>query len=64
MKKEDLSKLSVEELQGRVAETQKRLNGLKLTHAVSPIENPIQLRFIRKDIARLQTELNSRKRQN
>lgn len=64
MKKEDLSNLSVEDLQKRVAETQLQLNSMKLTHAVSPIENPIQLRNIRKNIARLQTELNSRKPQN
>jgi large subunit ribosomal protein L29 len=29
-------------------------------HAISPIENPIQLRYMRRNIARLLTELNKR----
>ena len=64
MKKQDLSKLSVEELVSQIVDTQKQLNNMKLTHTISPIENPIQLRFIRRNVARLNTELNSRKNQN
>jgi large subunit ribosomal protein L29 len=30
---------------------------MKLAHAISPIENPIQIRDMRKTIARLETEL-------
>ena len=33
---------------------------LKLTHALSPLENPLQIREARKTIARLSTELSSR----
>lgn len=64
MKKEDLSNLSVEELQNKVEGMQKQYNSLKLSHAITPIENPIQLKFIRKDIARIKTELSNRSRQN
>ena len=33
------------------------LRRLKLAHRISPIENPIQIRDLRKTIARLETEL-------
>ena len=31
-----------------------------MAHAVSPLENPIQLRFIRRSIARIATEITNR----
>ena len=33
---------------------------LKMAHAVSPLENPIQIKAVRKSIARIMTELNKR----
>ena len=33
---------------------------MKLTHVVSPLENPLQIRNIRRTIARLKTELLKR----
>jgi large subunit ribosomal protein L29 len=37
-----------------------KYNELKMAHAVSPLENPIQIRFIRRSIARIVTEINNR----
>ena len=37
-----------------------KLQQLKLTHAISPLENPSQLKLMRKDIARMKTELRQR----
>ena len=31
-----------------------------MNHKVSPIENPIQIKFLRRDIARLKTEILNR----
>ncbi len=36
------------------------LTKMKLNHAVSPLDNPMKLRFARKNIARLLTELKKR----
>jgi len=33
---------------------------MKLTHAVSPVENPLQIRNLRRTIARLKTEIFKR----
>ena len=60
MKKEDISNLSLEELQSRVAEEQARLNKLKFSHAVTRLENPNQLRMARKSIARLLTNITQK----
>ena len=37
-----------------------KLNQLKLNHAVSPLENPSQIKSVRRDIARLKTVLRQR----
>ena len=41
-------------------EQKKKYNELKMAHAVSPLENPIQLRSIRRSIARIATEITNR----
>ena len=33
---------------------------MKMTHAISPIENPMQIKSLRKTIARINTELTVR----
>lgn len=57
MKKADIKNLSTEDIQNKLAEVKVDFNKLKLSHAISPIENPIQIRDMRKTIARLETEL-------
>ncbi|MBN9293513.1 MAG: 50S ribosomal protein L29 [Flavobacteriia bacterium] len=63
MKKEDITKLSLEELTGRVNSSVEQLAKTKLAHAVSPIENAVQIRTLRRNIARLKTELTKRETQ-
>ena len=53
--------LSVEDLKARILEDKQRLKKVEFAHAISPLENPMNIRRLRKDIARLKTELNSRK---
>lgn len=56
--------LSVDELQGKLAAEQEHLSKLKFAHAISPLENPMQIKLARKLVARLQTELKARELQN
>jgi large subunit ribosomal protein L29 len=37
-----------------------RLKKLQFTHVITPLENPMSIRALRKDIARLKTELKKR----
>ena len=57
MKKSDIKNLSAGDIQNKLAEVKADFNKMKLAHAISPIENPIQIRDMRKTIARLETEL-------
>jgi len=56
----DIKSLSSEHIVAKVKEDKDVLAKLRFAHAVSPIENPMRIKFLRKDIARLITELNSR----
>ena len=48
------------DLKARLQEDQQRLKKLEFAHAISPLENPMTIRGLRKDIARLKTELKKR----
>jgi large subunit ribosomal protein L29 len=63
MKQQEIVQLSVGDLQERVADFKEQLIKLELTHAVSPLENPLQIRELRKTVARLSTELTKREKQ-
>ena len=60
----DLTELSVEELYERINEEQGKFVKLRFNHAVAQLENPLTLRHIRRDIARLKTELRVRELNN
>ena len=60
MKQSEILKLSNEELSERLGESKKSYSELKMTHAVSPLENPIQLRTLRRTVARIATEITKR----
>jgi large subunit ribosomal protein L29 len=63
MKQQEITKLSVEDLNSRIADVSTQLTKMKLTHGVAPMENPIQIRMVRKTVARLKTELTKREAQ-
>jgi large subunit ribosomal protein L29 len=56
-----LKDLSETDLNARIHEDEQRLKKLEFAHAISPLENPVNIRMLRKDIARLKTELTKRK---
>ena len=51
MKQQEVVKLSIEELNEQLVENKKKYGELKMAHAVSPLENPIQIKAVRKSIA-------------
>lgn len=63
MNQQEITNLSVVEVKGRIATLSDQLTKMKLTHSVAPMENPIQIRNVRKTIARLNTELTKREAQ-
>ncbi len=56
----NLKDLAVVDLKSKIQEDQLRLKKLEFAHAISPLENPMSIRGLRKDIARLQTELSKK----
>ena len=63
MKQSEIKGLSVAELQQKFAELKKTYSELKMAHAISPIENPLTIRGLRRDIARIASELTRRELQ-
>ena len=49
--------MNEQDLKAKLEEDKQRLKKLEFAHAISPLENPMTLRSLRRDIARLQTEL-------
>lgn len=58
--KKTLKDMSESDLQARIQEDTVRLKKLEFAHAISPLENPMSIRALRTDIARLKTELRKR----
>jgi large subunit ribosomal protein L29 len=48
------------DLKARIQEDELRLKKLEFAHAISPLENPMSIRSLRKDVARLKTELRKK----
>jgi large subunit ribosomal protein L29 len=55
-----IKELSLDDLKAKVTDDALRLKKLEFAHAISPLENPIAIRSLRRDIARLKTELQKR----
>ncbi len=60
MRADDIRELSVEEMKTRVAQLEEERFRLNFRSATEPLEDPLRLRGIRKDIARLKTILRER----
>ncbi len=60
MKKEDIKELTSEELQLRLQEEKANYVKYRMNHAVSPVDNPMKMRDMRRGTARIHTELTKR----
>ena len=61
MKQSEIKILTDDELVDKLKSLIKSQEDVKLTHVVSPIENPLVIRKNRRTIARMKTELAKRK---
>ena len=60
MKMTEIKGLETKELAEKLETAVAHYNQMKLNHAVTPMENPSQIKAARRDIARMQTELRQR----
>lgn len=52
--------LNESDIRAKISEDEQRLKKMQFAHAITPLENPMTIRTLRKDIARLKTELKKR----
>lgn len=64
MKTSEIKELTDKEIVERIQVEKENLVRLKLNHAVSPLENPMKIKYSKKDIARLKTILRERELNN
>ncbi len=60
MKSSEVREMTTEDLKEKVAVEKVALNKMKMNHTITPLENTMQIRGKRKDIARMMTELRKR----
>lgn len=60
MKSSVVIEMSTEEIKERIGSETNMLTKLKMNHSVSPLENPLKIKYMRRTIARLLTELRKR----
>ena len=63
MKQSEIMNLSTAELQEKLSQLKKTYADLRTAHAISPIQNPLQIKSVRRSVARLATELSKRELQ-
>ena len=57
----EIRELAVEDIESRIRDLEEEQFRLKFRSASEPLEDPLRLRVLRKDIARLRTVLQERK---
>jgi large subunit ribosomal protein L29 len=60
MKLSQINELTLTEINDLIQEETVSLSKLRFNHSVSPLENPVKLREIKRNIARLKTALNNK----
>ena len=55
--------MNEQDLKARLEEDKQRMKKLHFAHTISPLENPMTLRGLRREIARLKTELKLKEQQ-
>ena len=60
MKAAEIREVSTKEIQEKIQTEQEALTKMKLNHAITPLDNPNQIREAKKTIARLKTILTER----
>jgi len=58
--KEDIKEFSTEDLVEKVVDIKLNMKKIEFNNVVSPIDNPLVIRHMRRDIAKLKTEIRRR----
>ena len=61
MNNEEIRNLSDQDLQAKLAEVKSELADMRRVNRISPLENPMRISAIRKDVSRMATEISTRK---
>jgi large subunit ribosomal protein L29 len=61
MNNSEIKSLSVNELKERIVSEKENLQKLKFAHSISPVENPMRIKEVKRLIARMNTELTIKK---
>lgn len=62
MKPAQIRDLNIDEAKGKVAELTKELFNLRMRHATNQLENPLKLRTLKREIARIKTVVAEKER--
>ncbi len=63
MEMNDIRKLTTEEITKKISDNKKELFDLRLKQATGNLDKPHQIKKLRKEIARLKTVLNEKKKE-
>lgn len=58
MKANEIKDLTKEELESKLGELKQELFNLRFQHSINQLENPMKLKAVKKDIARVKTFLS------
>ena len=58
-----LNGLTIDELREMLSNTQTNLNKLKMNHRTAELENPLEIRSVRRNVARILSEIKKRELQ-
>ena len=61
MRADEIREMSIDDIQTRVKELEEEQFRLKFRSATEPLEDPLRLRVLRRDIARLKTVLREQR---
>ena len=60
MKIKEVREFETKALVEKIENEEARLHQMKLNHTITPLENPSEIKAVRRDIARMKTELRQR----
>ncbi len=60
MKQSEILKLSDADLVEAMETTKQKISELKMAHTLTPLENPMQIRTLRRSVARMNSEISKR----
>jgi len=61
MKMEELRQLSLDELKLKYEDLMEEMENLRFQHSTHQLDNPLRIRLLRKDIARIKTMFHEQK---